>query len=453
MTTPTLPQELIELIIESLATGEDDNERRKTALKACALTSWSFFLPARKHRFAELHLFEDDGEVKFFSRNPRGREKLEMFLQLLVRDPCHALPGQPLLASHIRSLVIHLSGIMADFSFFNTLDSALAPILLHFLSNCRLNVKKLLISVPDAKPYLWESLDKDVKCALLQFSSVTDLNIRHINALPTEVILNYANIESLSLEGVTLDDRNIISSAPSSSRGKKKLTGPVLERLSLTRRYCLMRTVWSFETTYFDLSCLRSLHLSPNHHPEVWVPLQSLPSLRFLSVLDINYENSSYFLPRQADFGLLGGLETLELGGRLGGGPRDAGLLPLSRLKIFNMNEAFTPSSIRTLIFSILWYVSTPESEKKHFWPRSGWKTVGNALSSTRFPNLETVHLNLSFMYGSDSGPLDPTLAVKHLQMVKKKIHRLFPSISKETPPQVEITFTIRPLSAAYPAA
>lgn len=103
---PTLPQELVELIIDEVGKEEHESQRLPTP-QACALTSYLFLTCARKHIFRSVFLAEDaaiDDE-----QDAKERRKLAEPESLLLNDPFKDDARQIELSRHIKLLSVQLS--------------------------------------------------------------------------------------------------------------------------------------------------------------------------------------------------------------------------------------------------------------------------------------------------------------------------------------------------------
>ncbi|KAF8966866.1 hypothetical protein BDZ97DRAFT_1805626 [Flammula alnicola] len=97
-TSPTLPAEIIDIIVDEVAKIPDQQPRNQT-LSSTALASWSFRHRAHAHLFASIHIFG----THLRSATPRIRR----LLQLINADPHSEVTG---IASYVRSFTVYMFG-------------------------------------------------------------------------------------------------------------------------------------------------------------------------------------------------------------------------------------------------------------------------------------------------------------------------------------------------------
>lgn len=223
-----VPQELIEIIVDEVASSKDDAQRVST-LCVCSRTSWSFLTASRKHLFEEVTLEEDAGDDTETSLKDGSR--LKDFLQILENDPCLRYAEQQHLSLNIKSLNIRLSGARAarnkrGFRALNR-ERSFLPSILKLIPG----IHKFGLSFDSRQTCnSWVFVDDPLKGALVQFCTsqpIITMELRHIHALPLTLLIDCLGLVSLSVDGLTEVDEQ-------ASRTPSQLSFSMLESLSVT---------------------------------------------------------------------------------------------------------------------------------------------------------------------------------------------------------------------------
>lgn len=287
-----VPQELIEIIIDEVASIGDEAQRL-SALRACSRTSWSFLTPSRRYLFEEVALVEDAGDDT--EAGLQDRSRLQSFLQILENDPCLHMEHQHL-SMHIKSLNIELSGARAarnkrGFRERNQERSFLPSILqlIHQIHTFRLSFDLRQTSVS------WVLVDDSLKEALTQFCTsqpIAGMELQNIDGLPLTLMTDCLSLVSLSVHSLTCINEQYLRTLPQSSFS-------ALGNLSVISSPDFIEVLQSVplrtsSTLKFPHSSLRRLE-TPLGRIE-WEFIRSLPSLSYLCVSRISGEQVSFFL-------------------------------------------------------------------------------------------------------------------------------------------------------------
>lgn len=249
LTKPIFPQELVDNIVQEVGSIKDPRDRQ-SALRACALTSWSFLTPSRRILFAEISLQEDSGNDSSHQNNIRS--KLERFWAILQHHPHLEL--------NVRTLTVQLSSFRTYRNHEDDLrtqnaQKAILPSILSSLSNVR--CFSLAFDVIWDDYNCWEYMDAPLQEGLFRFCSsrsITQLSLSIFWDLPITLIIKCPQLTSLSLYRVFLT-QNDPASQPSSvtnlkhlSVGGGRVTSPWISSHLNTRSCYLDLALSSLET-------------------------------------------------------------------------------------------------------------------------------------------------------------------------------------------------------------
>ncbi|PPQ97990.1 hypothetical protein CVT26_003052 [Gymnopilus dilepis] len=176
-----IPQEIIDLIIDEVASDMGDSVRRET-LYACSLSCQSFRTRVVYHTYSKIKIVET---LTIDHSGIRLRKLLEI------------LKNNPLIGAYVR--VLEVGGyITSAFVSSCLLDITLIPSIL----SCLRGVQRLILTETGERPMSWTSLRSDVIDSLLviiQGSSLHSLEIEGFWDFPLDCVLRCKELEELTV--------------------------------------------------------------------------------------------------------------------------------------------------------------------------------------------------------------------------------------------------------------
>ncbi|KIM42857.1 hypothetical protein M413DRAFT_444501, partial [Hebeloma cylindrosporum] len=418
--------ELIDCIIDELGSfeGVSDPESRE-ALKACSLASSSLLTTSRKHLFANVRLKESND-----AQDLKRSFILTRILEVLVDDSRITLNHIPPLASHIRSLSIILAPMRVYRSKIRHQTKSEPDPLSDLSSILEIMIASSpIVSVSLEFPYNgkarnWKYLDEPLKVlikSLCRLPSITALQFKLLEGLPTTLITGCPNLKTLSLDSFHYPILGTPSSFPHLESLVLHGSKEFLERLVFLDPSSLPRLrhievsldAWDGLLTAKELGALERA--------------PSLQSIRFkVYCYDTQYTNPGF--PVALDFSLLPRLRSFRL---------DIDYSESSNYNILVSKtfQIFEAMSGRCSLHDINLGWTFP-IDHNIFSSNEDWILFDEVVTSSRFPSLTKLSLRFNLVCG-----VYPDLSLDRLT---SGVRRCLPAVSASD----SISFTVETFHA-----
>ncbi|KDR80991.1 hypothetical protein GALMADRAFT_153365 [Galerina marginata CBS 339.88] len=393
MKIPSLPQEIIELIIDELGQHNDDM-RSRMSLYNCSLAC---------------HYFRSRAIVHIFGTVTIGQGSTGDAMHRRLTGLHHILEKNPEIGQVIHGLEIEGNSNLfevdpgASKSFWER-ENATLPLLV----KCLPSIQRFTLGEKYAS-VSWMALPKNMSApfeAIIQLPSLRRLEIRNIKHVPINLLPNCPSLTEISFTWVEchlyVSDSKPCSpplypSTPVQNQVQSSLPSTSwLESIMASSSPSVVEFLLSLPTEVAIFSRLRRLHIGISQVKDItsaWsVMLAAAQTLEELEITSSAADTQN--LPDIFDLGLLPSLRHLGLKCSIDPSESDS-RFPTILLNWLKLRES--PSHLETLTVNIDWEAIPLGDEELLLHPSQGWALLDELLADRKYVALRGVKLTLEF--------------------------------------------------------